>query len=283
MATGVYRWDNPLAVNSGAVWVFTSPVGGWTEDASEDADGFIEASDLNTELDFGISLDLSHDGANLYVGALEYVGSGSCSAYGGSFGGKVYHLSYSSGWNENQSFRGSNTECVDGNSDWFGRQVLYDRSDTDGTEMLMIGARLEDGPKSDSTSRGPADPGADADTNDDLGAVYQFNFTASSGEGGGGGLTSASFRRGDCTDDGEVNVADAVCMLNWLFAGAGMPGCVAALNTNGDAVVNIADPVSLLDFLFAAGPAPAAPFPDCGPGTLPADAELGCANPPNCQ
>ena len=90
------------------------------------------------------------------------------------------------------------------------------------------------------------------------------------------------FRRGDCNGDGEVNLSDAACAVNWLFAGAPTPGCPAAVNTNGDDDVNITDPVSLLNFLFAGGSAPAAPFPDCGPGMLPADAALGCANPPNC-
>ena len=89
--------------------------------------------------------------------------------------------------------------------------------------------------------------------------------------------------RGDCNDDGEVNVSDAACALDWLFAGAAEPGCVAELNTNGDGNVDITDPVSLLNFLFAGGPAPVAPFPDCGPGTLPADEQHGCANPANCQ
>ncbi len=54
-------------------------------------------------------------------------------------------------------------------------------------------------------------------------------------------------------------------------------------DANGDGMVDIADPVSLLNFRFAGGPSPVAPFPDSGPGTLPADQELGCANPPDCQ
>ena len=90
------------------------------------------------------------------------------------------------------------------------------------------------------------------------------------------------FLRGDCNDDGDVNIADATCALNWLFAGGPMPGCLAALNTNGDGAVDIADPVYLLGFLFGGGSAPAAPFPDCGPGMLPADKVLGCVNPPDC-
>ena len=61
------------------------------------------------------------------------------------------------------------------------------------------------------------------------------------------------------------------------------PGCVAATNVNGDNAVDVSDPVSLLNFLFAGGTIITDPFPDCGPGMLSADKQLGCANPPNCQ
>ena len=90
------------------------------------------------------------------------------------------------------------------------------------------------------------------------------------------------FRRGDCNGDGVVDLSDAVCVLNWLFAGDGRPGCVAATNANGDDTGNITDAAYLLNHLFAGGPAPVAPFLECGPGTLPADQELGCANPAGC-
>ena len=93
---------------------------------------------------------------------------------------------------------------------------------------------------------------------------------------------SPPFLRGDCNGDSDVNVADAACSLNYMFGGATEPGCFAALNTNGDDDVNIADPVSLLNFLFGGGPMITAPFPNCGPGLLPADPVLGCANPPDC-
>ena len=93
----------------------------------------------------------------------------------------------------------------------------------------------------------------------------------------------AVFIRGDCNADGTVNISDATCILNWLFASAEAPGCVAATNANGDEATNIADATYLLNHLFSGGPAPLAPFPDCGPGRLPADKELGCANPPDCQ
>ncbi len=96
-------------------------------------------------------------------------------------------------------------------------------------------------------------------------------------------VAEVKFRRGDCNADGAVDIADAVCILNWLFTGGAAPGCVAATNTNGDDAANVADATYLLNHLFAEGPALVAPFPDCGPATLPADEELSCVNPPDCQ
>jgi hypothetical protein len=95
---------------------------------------------------------------------------------------------------------------------------------------------------------------------------------------------SMSFRRGDCNDDGTVDISDGICALNWLFADGSTPGCIAALNTNGDSDVDLSDAVWLLNYLFGGGPAPADPFPGCGPGSLAADDALGCMTPPkNCQ
>ena len=93
---------------------------------------------------------------------------------------------------------------------------------------------------------------------------------------------AVAFLRGDCNDDGTVNISDATCALDWLFAGAATPGCLAAVNTNADDKVDIADPVSLLNYLFGGGPIISNPFPDCGPGPLPAVEKLSCANPPDC-
>ncbi len=86
------------------------------------------------------------------------------------------------------------------------------------------------------------------------------------------------FLRGDCNGDGNVDLADAVCAINWLFGGAVELSCLSALDTNGDATVDIADPVSLLSFLFGGGSAPVEPFPGCGA----ANAALGCVNPTTC-
>lgn len=116
--------------------------------------------------------------------------------------------------------------------------------------------------------------------------------TAEWGESGAGGVVVQirfgrserdSFLRGDCNDNGAVDISDAVCILNWLFATREEPACVAATNTNGDGVADISDATYLLSHLFQGGPPPVAPYPECGPGPLEADDELGCANPRNCQ
>jgi hypothetical protein len=93
---------------------------------------------------------------------------------------------------------------------------------------------------------------------------------------------SVPFRRGDCNDDGTADLSDAICILNWLFAGGAAPGCTSATNTNGDGQSDITDAIYLLGFLFLGGPPPAAPFDACGPGTLPSDPAAGCATFASC-
>lgn len=91
------------------------------------------------------------------------------------------------------------------------------------------------------------------------------------------------FVRGDTNGDGEINIADASHLLNWLFAGGVELPCQASGNANADGLVDIADASFLLNFLFSGGGAPPAPFPDCGPGASEADERLGCAAPPSCR
>jgi len=91
------------------------------------------------------------------------------------------------------------------------------------------------------------------------------------------------FRRGDCNDDGTVDITDAVCILNWLFLGGTSPGCVAVTNTNGDTGADISDATYFLNHLFLGGPAPVAPFPECAPGTLPTDEETCETRPKSCR
>ncbi|MEM7235522.1 MAG: choice-of-anchor D domain-containing protein, partial [Planctomycetota bacterium] len=88
--------------------------------------------------------------------------------------------------------------------------------------------------------------------------------------------TGPQFLRGDCNSDGELNISDASCALNWLFLGTSTPLCTAATNANGDAASDISDATYILGHLFLGGPPPTAPFPDCGLGANPSDLTLGC-------
>ncbi len=99
-----------------------------------------------------------------------------------------------------------------------------------------------------------------------------------------GSRAQVQFLRGDCNDDGKVDISDAICILSWLFLGNAAPGCVAVANTNGDSDTDLSDAVYVLSHLFLGGAQPLAPYPECGPGELAADEELGCETPPpNCQ
>jgi agmatine/peptidylarginine deiminase len=62
---------------------------------------------------------------------------------------------------------------------------------------------------------------------------------------------------GDANNDGIINVADVVYLINYLFIGGPAPvpmKCVG--DVNGDGIVNISDVVYLINYLFINGPAP---------------------------
>jgi len=67
------------------------------------------------------------------------------------------------------------------------------------------------------------------------------------------------FRRGDSNGDGAVDLADAISILNYLFAG-GTTDCLDANDSNDDGTVDISDAVFLLLYLFAGGDQPPPPF-----------------------
>ncbi len=71
------------------------------------------------------------------------------------------------------------------------------------------------------------------------------------------------FRRGDCNADGRFDIADAVTMLNCQF-GNQICQCFDACNVNDDPWFDISDPIYALNYQFSTGPAPRAPFPNCG-------------------
>ncbi len=61
-------------------------------------------------------------------------------------------------------------------------------------------------------------------------------------------------RRGDVNNDGAVNIADMIYMLNGLFGDGSPPTCAEAGDLNGDNSYNIADAIYGLNRLFGDGP-----------------------------
>jgi hypothetical protein len=72
------------------------------------------------------------------------------------------------------------------------------------------------------------------------------------------------FQRGDANTDASMNIADAVFVLDHLFAQGVAPMCRDTADANDDGLLNIADPIKILDYLFAGGTQPPAPFGACG-------------------
>jgi subtilisin family serine protease len=59
---------------------------------------------------------------------------------------------------------------------------------------------------------------------------------------------------GDATNDGVVNAADVVYLMNYLFRGGPPPDLPSAGDPNGDCIINSADLVYLTNYLFRHGP-----------------------------
>ncbi|MEM7263728.1 MAG: hypothetical protein AAF488_17200 [Planctomycetota bacterium] len=90
------------------------------------------------------------------------------------------------------------------------------------------------------------------------------NFAGATGSvvvGGPGG--DPEFIRGDANQNGGIEIADAVTILDSLFSG-GTLACERSADANDDNALDISDAIFALTFLFASGAAPQAPYPDCG-------------------
>jgi hypothetical protein len=77
----------------------------------------------------------------------------------------------------------------------------------------------------------------------------------------------------DCTQDGSLDVSDAICLLGYLFLARPAPcesagGQLALLDSNGDGEADVSDAVHLLLHLFGGGAGPVlgsgcSPIPGC--------------------
>ncbi|MGE4619071.1 MAG: hypothetical protein AAEJ04_04600 [Planctomycetota bacterium] len=84
------------------------------------------------------------------------------------------------------------------------------------------------------------------------------------------------FQRGDCNSDDKVDLADTATILASQFNGLGIL-CPDACDANDDGVLNMADSVYLLNWLFKFGDLPPAPGPyDDGPDATDDDALPVC-------
>ena len=69
--------------------------------------------------------------------------------------------------------------------------------------------------------------------------------------------------RGDCEQNGVIDIGDAIEILDVLFRGEPNP-CLDTCDASGDGALDLGDAIYLLFYLFLGGAPPPAPFPDCG-------------------
>ena len=75
----------------------------------------------------------------------------------------------------------------------------------------------------------------------------------------------SSFRRGDANDDTVVDMSDPIRVLTHLFLGGEPTNCPSAFDGDDSGEVNLADAIFLLGFLFLQGALPPDPGPrECG-------------------
>lgn len=78
------------------------------------------------------------------------------------------------------------------------------------------------------------------------------------------------FVRGDATADGQIDIADPIEVLGFLFLADPVAlSCEKGGDVGDDGFVDISDVVGALGLLFLGSPRPAQPFPECGLDTSP--------------
>jgi hypothetical protein len=94
-----------------------------------------------------------------------------------------------------------------------------------------------------------------------------------------------SFQRGDCNDDGQVNITDGINLLGLLFLGSRAPLCEDACDANDSDALDISDPIFILNYLFQGGaPLPPPRIEDgCGPDNPQGATKLSCSAYTSCS
>lgn len=95
------------------------------------------------------------------------------------------------------------------------------------------------------------------------------------------------FHRGDADRNGDLDLTDAIFVLEYLFLGKRVPVCMEAADADNDGSVDITDAIITLLYLFLGEAPPASPGPpgrECGPDPDPpgATGDLGCTSYDGC-
>jgi len=93
------------------------------------------------------------------------------------------------------------------------------------------------------------------------------------------------FMRGDATQDGALNLTDAVRIFRFLFLGDEPPTCRETMDADNNGTVVLTDGVVILNYLFQGGAALASPHRECGldPDAPGSRGDLGCESHPPCE
>ncbi len=83
------------------------------------------------------------------------------------------------------------------------------------------------------------------------------------------------FVRGDANGDGEVEIDDAISILEWLFVRVFPLDCPDAADVDDSGRIDVTDVIALLEHLFRAGAPPSEPHPEPG-GDATRDRLPGC-------
>jgi len=138
-------------------------------------------------------------------------------------------------------------------------------SDPDGTTPALTATSVPTGADfvdhTDGTGTFTWTPTADQE------GAYQVVFHASDGEAADSqavaiDVVTSGPACGDANGDTDLNIGDAVFIVNYIFRGGPAPDPVCLADPNGDNDTNIGDVVYLINFIFKSGPAP---VNDCCP------------------
>jgi hypothetical protein len=76
--------------------------------------------------------------------------------------------------------------------------------------------------------------------------------------------SAPTFRRGDPSGEGEIDISDPIFILDFLFLGGTAPVCLDAADIDDDGALSLTDGIRLLNYLFLSDAPPPPPGPNCG-------------------